>query len=349
MYRIIIITIMLSSILTSSCSPEGYTFEKISSSSIIDDVVIHTGYSKDANLTELPEEWQGKIIYGSNLIKYDEIDMDISSRTNGREICIKEDESLKAFFVLKYGIQKAKTLLMTAILDYQQVEFTLDGQYGLLHEIHIPSETNGIEITFPIQVDINGNGAHDLQFIFFDDPYNQSLDIDYRSNLHGYSFGYRTVIIAGEDNTPARSIPSSNITGTPIPQEVEFSPYAGFTYIPTDNSHPSERQLYVDETIAGEEYKFQIYLANSDEYNPTRQCTFLFIDYHLAKIDNSDILLINFNPNEEAVLDVTVLLEEPALHQLQMVYLFDPYESVINEEVYTPIVFGSPRIAILAI
>ena len=90
-------------------------------------------------------------------------------------------------------------------------------------------------------------------------------------------------------------------------------------------------------------------MANSSEYDSTTQSTFLFIDYHLAKINNFDILLINFNPNEEAVLDVAVLLKEPALHQLQMVYLFDPYKSVINEEVYTSIVFGSPRIAINAI
>jgi hypothetical protein len=319
----------------------------------IDNVVVHNDFSHDVFFEELDEMYQGQVGYGSNIIKYDEIDLTYEQRTSGREIHIEEGEPFKAFFVILYGIQTPQPLLVTAILDYQQIEFTLDGKYGLLHEVVVPSESEGICMTFPVQIDIKGKGAHDLQLIFFDDPYNLTLDWDYRSDLHGRTEGIRGVVIVGEDETPAMSL-SANTDPKTIAEDATFRPYTGFAYVPPDDNHPSNRQLYVDEAKAGELYKFQIYACNKNSEDSMREAVMLFHNYHKVDINDLDMLIMDFHPYEEVILNVEMLLEEPALHYLQMVYLFDPCKPILNdemefnEEIFLPLVLGSPRIAILA-
>ncbi len=322
------------------------TFEDEDTINGISNIVIHSDYSQDVSYGDLPEGWENQVCYGSNIIKYEEIDM--QERTSGREIHIEEGEPLKAFYVIRYGIQQARLVLVTALLDYQQVRFTLDGKYGLLHQVTIPPGTTGIEMTVPIQIDIEGKGAHDLQLFIFDDPYNPTLNWDYRSDLHGRTTGIRGVIIVGEDETPVRSLPA-NTKPVTTAEDATFIPYAGFAYISPDDNHPSKRQLYVDEAKAGELYKFQIYACNRNPEDSMKEVIMLFHNYHKVDINNTDVLIIDFDQYEEVILDVEMLLEEPALHYLQMVYLFDPYKSVLNKEVFLPLVLGSPRIAINAI
>ncbi len=212
--------------------------------------------------------------------------------------------------VILYGTQEPKPLLVTAILDYKQIKFTLDGKYGLLHEIIVPpeSEGKGISMTFPVQVDIDGEGSHDLQFFFFDDPYNLTLDWNYRSDLHGRTEGIRGVVIVGEDETPAMSL-SANTAPKTIAEDATFRPYTGFAYVPPDDNHPSNRQLYVDEAKAGELYKFQIYACNKNSEDSMREAVMLFHNYH--KVDINDLDCDMIHSYEEVILNVELLLENP--------------------------------------
>jgi hypothetical protein len=59
------------------------------------------------------------------------------------------------------------------------------------------------------------------------------------------------------------------------------------------------------------------------------------------------MVLLNLNVREEKILDTEIALStKPEVDQLQIIYVFDPYKSILNNEVRAPYVFNSPRIAI---
>jgi len=259
------------------------------------------------------------------------------------EFRILENEPLALYLIIPNGNQGPRSLLVTAILDYQQVSFEMNGKEGLLHAVTVPPDSH---TNLPFKLKVNGVGAHDVQIICFDNPFNQTLNQDYRMNLRGYVSARRAVVIVGDNNTPVRSLQPS-ITGKPVPPEVTFD-YTVY-FASADNPegvHPSQRQLYVGRGQAGKPYPLQIVLNNVEKEKVTYAVIPLF-DFHQININGQNILVWQAAPKEEAIIDTQIVLpDEVGVHQLQLVYLFDPYKSILGKEVYSSVVFGSPRMAI---
>jgi hypothetical protein len=141
------------------------------------------------------------------------------------------------------------------------------------------------------------------------------------------------------------------IKGHPIPADVGLGFRANFATVQSNsNTHPSdiERQLYVGTGQSGEDYNFQIWLSNLHGDNDANYALILFHNFHQVSVQEEEAITAHLAPNEETYFDAAVQLDESAgLNQLQMVFVYDPYKSISNQEVWLPYVYSSARIAIV--
>ncbi|GAB4483953.1 MAG: hypothetical protein OHK0031_07750 [Anaerolineales bacterium] len=164
--------------------------------------------------------------------------------------------------------------------------------------------------------------------------------------------GRRARIIAGNDTKIALQLPAA-IRGNPAPDGATLSLRVAFATFPSffdgPNTHPSDpkRQLYVAHGEAGEPFKFQLWASNLNGEEGSDYALVMFKNFHQVPINDQEMVLLNLMPGEEKILDAEIgLSSKPGVDQLQIIYVFDPYKSVLNEDVRAPYVFNSPRIAI---
>lgn len=240
--------------------------------------------------------------------------------------------------------EQEQPLLVTAILDYQQVEFELDGELGLLHEVQLP--LNGI-LEVPIKLEGIKSGLHDFMVVAFADIYNRSLDTMFRVTADLNVIGRRAQIIVGDDQTPARQLPIPHI-GRPIPPDIQLGLNTAFVSMPTAwKAHPSERQLYVAQGVVNDPFRYQIWVSNFQGKQGADYAIILFQNYHQVLMNGELLTLVRLGGHEEFVFDVESLLSpSPGMDQFQAVYVFDPYKSLLADEVRAPFVFASIRMVV---
>ena len=343
MYRaLIVLLILLYFTLPVSCNVSVKDYEGTVNG--IANVYVHNTYSRSVTYQEIPTEMEGWRGIGIGFVRPEDMNIYPLDRPQTFEFRIGKDDLFNPFLILSNGMREQKTFLVTTILDYSQVNFALDGRESLLHEVTVPAET---DMYLPFCLDIDCSGIHDIQVVIFNNPYNTTLDKDFRMDFSGYFVARRAVVILGRNETPARFL-NPSITGVPIPADNNYTPFIGFISAPSSKEEPpSSRQLYIGEALAGESFQFQIYLTNTSE-NETAVYTIIpFLDYHQVNMGDSNIYIANLDPEQEATIDVELTLpQEPNIYQFQALLLFDPYQSVLKGEVFTPIIFSSPRIAI---
>ena len=73
----------------------------------------------------------------------------------------------------------------------------------------------------------------------------------------------------------------------------------------------------------------------------------MFYNFHQVPIQNQDVTVVRLEPGEEIVIPTSQqLVSEPGVNQLQVVYIFDPYRSILNKEVRAAFVLSDFRIAV---
>jgi hypothetical protein len=309
----------------------------------VQDVIIHDILSYNASIKEVPSEVKGRYGKGIGFARPEDKDSAPIGRPQTEEFHLQKGQDFSLYLILSNAMNDSRTFLTSMILDFQQVEFKLDGKSGLLHQIVVPANT---EINIPLDLKVDRPGFHELFAVIFDDPNNLTLDNAFRLDLAGWIVARRTQIIVEENQTPSGLV-QPIITGTPIPSETTFK---GRVYFATENTDESidvsQRQLYVGKANAGKAYDFQM-VCNNTEDQPVTFALVPFLNFHQVEVSGKKQFFVYLNPNEEAVIHQEVLMpENPTVNQFQMVYLFDPYKSVLHGDVYAPFIFGSPRIAI---
>lgn len=309
----------------------------------IQDVVVHQKFSEAAHLDRSP--WVEARGISVGLVWPEYRDIHPAQRPQTEEITLSVDEPFNPLLIVQ--MKEETTALVSTLLDFQQVEFELDGQKGLLHEIRLEP---GVELEVPIKMDISSPGIHEVVVLVFADPYNNSLDPGYRMSAFSQKYvGRRAIVMIGEENEIARELPPT-LPGSKIPEDVELGLGAIFVSQPgIRNLHPARRQLYVAQGRVGATFNYQIWLSNYGEETTTEYALVVFQDYHQAPVSGSDVTIVRLEPNEEAVIDSRVELPRTAgVSQMQIIYVLDPYKSILREEVTAPFVFSSFRIAIEA-
>ena len=142
----------------------------------IQDIVVHRPLSERAQYVR-----EGEINAPSHImvgwVRPEDRNTPIDQLPQNIELRIAEGEPLSLDLVLFTG--QDATFLVTLLVDYKQTPFRLDGKTGLLHEYDVEA---GKELYIPIQVDIDGAGAHDLTLVAFRDPYQRPMDHDFRKH-----------------------------------------------------------------------------------------------------------------------------------------------------------------------
>ncbi|MBI5822443.1 MAG: hypothetical protein HZB18_00290 [Chloroflexi bacterium] len=306
----------------------------------INDIVQHNNFSNQVHTDSL---WGSPRGIGIGFVWPEERKTPPEYRSQTEEIDLGDKKSLDPLLILTTS--RKTTVLVSVILDYQQIPFEMDGQIGLLHEVNI---LPGGDFEIPIRIPITSPGVHDLIVVAFADPYNGSLDANFRSALDVDVVGRRAQIISSGKSKPAIQ-GLEVIEGEPVPGDVALGLGVSFAAKPKpgETTHPSERQLYVSSGKTSELYQFDIWASNLNGEMASEYALLVFKNFHQINVDDRNVLLINLNQNEEAIINAEIKLsEKPGIDQIQIVYVFDPYKSILHEEVRAAFVFNSPRLAI---
>lgn len=336
-FFVVILTIgMLVFIFKSPTQYANVTIEK----DYIKDIVQHDYFSSQVHTDS---HWGNPRGIGIGFVWPEERDTPPENRSQTEEINLGDKKFFEPLLIL-VASQKT-TVLVSVVLDYKQIPFELDGKAGLLHEVNV---LPGGDLEIPIRVPISSPGIHDLIVIAFADPYNGSLDPKFRSSLDIDMVGRRTQIISlGESKPATQGI--DVIQGKPVPKNVILGLGVAFATRPKNDekTHPSDLQLYVTKGKMGETYQFNIWASNLDGEMASEYALLMFKNFHQININDQNVMLIDLNPNEEAIVDTEIRLSDKAgIDQVQIVYIFDPYKSILQEDVRAPFVFNSPRLAI---
>lgn len=319
----------------------------------IQDVVTHESFSDQAEIIAWSIDEGGVRIYDSSqagigFVRPEDRHTPPSRLPQNDELRLDSGEPFKVDLVINAA--QDSTFLITAIVDYQQVPFTLDEKFGLLHEVSVKKEG---ALYVPLQIDISGSGAHDFIIMAFRDPYNRDRwDENERDLGQGCIVtGKRAVIIVDDNDQPFKEV-TPDILGVPQPDEVDFGLRVMFANPPAtklDKSHPSQRQMsFLQRGKASRTFSYQLWLSNYQlpddvvDYGLMR-----FFDFHQVDFSGRDLFVAHFDGPQEAIVDDDITLPEQAgLHELQIVYIFNPYKSVLNQEVLARYVFSSSCVGI---
>jgi hypothetical protein len=304
---------------------------------VIPDVVVHTSMSDEARFTSWNMEMHDVSEIGIGFVRPEHRDMPPLERPQIEEVRIGDGESFSPYLILQSG--QRTTLLVTVLLDYQQVPFELDGQAGLLHEVTVEP---GGDLELPMQLDVGEPGAHDLVAIAFKEPYNRPIDPEYRDRMFQRLVGKRAVIVVGGVEEPVHT-PTPDVVGSPPPPEVTFGIRVSFATAPTEaETHPSKRFMASAQGQCNGAFPYQLWVSNYHGETPVDYALVLFQDFHQVQLKGKDMLVAHLEAGHEATIDDSLILPaEPGVHDLQVVYVMDPYRSILRDEVTAPFVFGS--------
>jgi len=310
------------------------------------DVVIHPSFSPSVLFTDLPEGMGPG--WGIGFVRPEHLSIFPFDRPQTEEFRLSAGETFSPYLILGGNFEESMSVLVTVLLDYQQVSFELDGETGILHKLDLPPNVN---VNLPMKLTIDQPGAHDLIVIAFADPDDRPLDAETRMlQLHPALAGRRAVVVVGDNENPFKVLLPEMVGKPPIPESNSDYLRVAFATLPDGRTDipPADRQFTVTPVSRNEDFSFQVIAKNEDEeYVEYAMVTFL--DFRQVALNETGVLLASFGPGEEATFDGTVHIPDVAgVHELQVVYILDPYQSILRDEVTAPFVFGSVRVGLQA-
>jgi len=258
------------------------------------------------------------------------------------EFRIAEGKPLSLDLILSTG--QDATFLVTLLVDYEQTSFLLDGQIGLLHEVDVRA---GRYLFIPFQVDIPDPGAHDLTVIAFRDPYQRPMDQDIRS--HCVLGGNRAVVIVGENEQPVQTV-SPDATGNPPPPGVDWG--VALMFANPGDVHPSQAAGQMSLTQHGQPgqvFNYKIWMSNlgNVEQEPEDFGLVRFLNYRQIDFKGKNLFVVHLDEKQEILIeDSLVLPEQAGVNEVQIVYVVDPYKSLLHGDVSLPFVYKSDCLGI---
>lgn len=303
----------------------------VSPTELPQDIIVHDPLSENAEYLEPMVQVQTNgdtvdTLVGVNLSPPDD-------RVNREEYRLSPGQPLTLDLGLTTG--KDATFLVTLLVDYQQTPFVMDGQMGLLHQVDVIA---GKDLAIPIQVEINGSGAHDLMVVAFRDPYQSCR-----------TSGNRAVVIVGDNEEPVRQV-QPDAVGNPPPSGVDWGSPLMFTN-PGD-VHPSQGEGQMRLTQRGrpgQTFDYRIWMSNLGDVDPEPEDFGLvgFLNYRQIDLKGKELFAVHLDEKQEVLIeDSLVLPAEPGIYEFQIVYVVDPYKSLLNGEVSRPFVYASDCLGI---
>ena len=301
------------------------------------DVVVHDSLSAEAGYSDKGWPMRDTTALRIGFVRPEHRHLAPGERPQTEEVRVDNGQALSWYLILGSG--EPATLLVTTLLDYQQVPFTLDGEHGLLHEVRV-DPTGDLEM--PMRLEIDEPGAHDLLVVAFKEPYNRPMDADYRNRLFQRLVGRRAVLIVGGVEQPVHQ-PTPDLVGAPPPPDITFGLPVCFAAAADDaGAHPAKRFLWSIEGQPKEIAPFRLWVSNYDRETPIDGGLVLFQDFHQVPLRGREFLIVHLEPGHEAIIDGNLSLPgQPGVHEVQALLIIDPYRSIRRGEVSDLFVRGS--------
>ena len=340
---VLIITALL--IVERFTNPSVHQLELTSTNVIIPDIKTHSTFSKQAVLNPVPAEFQGTQGPGLGFARPTDLQIPPFDRPQTEEFELAEGIPFAPFLILLNRAEQPVTLLVVALLDYEQVPFELDDKTGLLHEVVVPSAT---ELNLPLHLQIAGAGMHDLALVAFVNPYSHPLDIDTRANELGNIVGRRTVVVVGEQKDPFKVLAPVIVGEDPPPNLASIPIRVGLAAAPDKQlTHPSERQIVLSEAHPAQEFPYQVWATNFNQDVPVDYAMIGFLDFHQVDLSQPHVTVVNLGVGQEAIINASVTMpDRTGIHEIQVIYMLDPYKSILQGQVATPFIFSTPRLGV---
>lgn len=305
--------------------------------SLSENVGVRKSYSHDSGFGMSMATVRSDSTSASPLDEPDEYEMN-----SGKEFRLELGEDFAPY--IQFGLHGPSETyaLFMVLVDYEQVEFTLDGMTGLLHEIRMP---RGTELLIPINIGPLSSGTHDVEIIFFGDPYSgydqigvsPLLETLYHDDLRINAMSQRKMVIVDGNDQPARKLKAKYFGGVPLPSEFGSGLLASFAKPGDGHPMDMESQLRDDVADAGSEYRFRTWTTRHETYGSGSQAMMMFVDYHLVPVNGDELLLVELGAGEEAIIDTSVVLpDDPGIHQMFAFVALDPYTPFAGEKARQP-------------
>ena len=279
--------------------------------------------------------------WGMGFTRLRDVSLPPLERPQNREFYLDAGRDFDIYLLLSNGFDRPIDVAVAFILDYRQVPFWLDGREGRLFLFSLPPQK---DLYLPLRVPIPQPGMHDVFALAFAYPFWHPRDEGLRfSELYPGLFGFRAVVYVGSETTPARHL-SPDMVGEPYPKGEFDYRRVGMAHVPPpgDESPPADRQFAVAR-VREETFSFQV-MAKNEGDTPVTYAMVAFLNFQQAFLDDDGVLVARLEPGHQAVKTVSLHLPEQAqAYEFQLVYVMDPYRSLLRHEVLAPFVFGSVR------
>ena len=297
----------------------------------------HSEWSAETHLSQWPDVRHRGLAVG--FVETEHRNTPPSQRPSTDQFHIQKGDPFATLLILATGYSQPYPVLVSVFLDYEQVLFTLDGRQGLLHYVEI---VPGVDMEIPLEVPIETPGWHDLFVVAFREPDQHPTDSQERLPPAFGVGGRRTVVCAGVCTTSSRLLPEALVgQGTGVH---DFNAYA-YPLFPDDGSPPKQRLLLSASDSPRETFALELWARNPSDQS--RDYLVLpLLDFKQTDFVDSNILRLHMPPGSELFIPGQIgLPDEPGVHELQFIYISDPYQSL--DTVSDPFVQSIMRSAVL--
>ncbi len=266
----------------------------------------------------------------------------IQERTSTYLFYAQLGEPFVTRLLLGTGSDTAYPVVVSVFLDYKQVGFGLDGQWGLLHYLEIPPAPTLMEI--PLEVRIETSGWHDLFVVAFSEPENHPVDPQMRLAPSFPALGRRTVVCVGDCTIPELD---AKLPDVRVGEDVGVQRTHVFAWplLPADGRPAKERLLLAAEARPGESFSLELWARNPS--TDTRNYVIVpVLNFRQVPFAGEPLLYLSMPAGSELFIPGQVRLPgNKGVHELQFIIISDPYQPL--EEVRDYFVGSDMRSALI--
>ena len=299
--------------------------------------VHHSEWSAQTQFVEWPDVALRGL--GVGFVRPEDRDIPPYQRPATDEFHIQAGEPFTTLLLLGTEDDEPYPVLISVFLDYEQVDFTMDGRQGVLHYLEI---VPGVDMEIPLEVPIETSGWHDLSVIAFREPNSHPTDPQERLPPALAVGGRRTVVCTGDCAAPAQTLPAAFVGRE---ADVQYTHVNAYPLLP-DDGRPPKRRLLLSATVEpGEVFDLELWARNPND-RPEDYVVLPLLDFRQIPFAGSTVLHLRMPSGSELFIPGQIKLpKEEGVHELQFVIIFDAYQAL--DEVRDPFVNSVLRSALV--
>jgi hypothetical protein len=315
--------------LLSACSPADYADEV--------EWVIHNNWTTATHTST----WEGveRRGLGVGFMRPEDRAIHPYQRLSTHQFRVQPGQTFATYLLLGMGsnVDEPYPVLVSLFLDYEQVGFYLDGQWGILHYLEIQP---GVDMEIPLELPIETPGWHDLFVVVFLGPEYHPTDPHKRLTSLNLG-GRRTVICAGECTISEYALPEPFMG---VGNSADRLHVNAFPLLPGDTP-PPERLLMSTTINSGDVMDLELWARNTSERSKN-YIVLPLLNFQQIPFAGFKSLYLHMPPGSELFVPGQVQLPEvERVNEFQFITIFDPYRPLAD--ITDPFVQSNLRSAII--